>query len=216
VTPANQSLVFVGLGNPGPQYALTRHNMGYLVAQKFADDQGWHLKDDRRFNALVAKGVIGEVTVHLILPLTYMNLSGTSVRQYLDYFKLPVSSIVVVTDDIALDYGELRLRAMGSAGGHNGLKSIQSHLGTLDYVRLRMGVGHPGGQVLADYVLDPFTHDELKRLVNFIDRGVEVLQRLTRQDVAQVMNAVNTVPISLEGKEPKEITKPQNGLGEQA
>jgi peptidyl-tRNA hydrolase, PTH1 family len=206
---ASTHQVFVGLGNPGPQYALTRHNMGYLVVQKLADRWGWHLKDDKRFNALVAKGVIGETTIHLILPLTYMNLSGSSVRQYLDYFKLPVSSVVIVTDDIALDYGELRLRSMGSAGGHNGLKSIQSHLGTTEYVRLRMGVGHHGSQELAEYVLDPFTPDELKKLVNFIDRGVEVLQRLLNESVSQVMNAVNTVPTK--SKEPIDLTKPQLG-----
>lgn len=209
MTSAKQSLVFVGLGNPGPQYALTRHNMGYLVVQKLADRWGWHLKEDKRFNALVVKGIIGETTVHLILPLTYMNLSGISVRQYLDYYKLPMTSVVVVTDDIALDFGGLRLRSMGSAGGHNGLKSVQSHLGTSHYVRLRMGVGHHGEQNLADYVLDPFSADELKNLVHFLDRGVEVLQRLLNESVTQVMNAVNTV--SSKPKEPIDLTKPQLG-----
>jgi len=203
--------MFVGLGNPGPQYAMTRHNMGYLVVQALANKWGWRLKEDKRFNALVVKGMIGETSVHLLLPLTFMNLSGSSVRHYLEYFKLPISSVVIVTDDIALNFGDLRLKEMGSAGGHNGLKSIQSHLGTANYMRLRMGVGHPGGQGLADYVLDPFTNDELKNLVNFIDRGVEVLQRLLKENVAQVMNAVNTVPKPLPAKEPIDLTKPPLG-----
>jgi PTH1 family peptidyl-tRNA hydrolase len=206
-TNGTASFVFVGLGNPGPQYAMTRHNMGYLVVQALAAKWGWLLREDRRFNALVVKGIIGGVAVHLLLPLTFMTLSGSSVQRYLEYFKLPLSHLVVVTDDIALNYGDLRLKVSGSAGGHNGLKSIQSHLGTANYMRLRMGVGHPGGQGLADYVLDPFTIDELKTLQSFIDRGVEVLQRLLKESASQVMNAVNTVP----KKEPIDLTKPPLG-----
>lgn len=181
--------------------------MGFLVIQALADKWGWALRQDRRFNALAVKGTVDSRTVHLLLPLTYMNLSGTSVRLYLDYYKVPHSHVVVVTDDIALKYGELRLRVTGSAGGHNGLKSIQAHLGTSQYMRLRMGVGDPGQQELAEYVLDPFTTEEQKTLTSFIDRGVEVLQRLLTESAAQVMNAVNTVP----SKEPIDLTKPPLG-----
>lgn len=208
------SFLFVGLGNPGPQYALTRHNMGYLVVQAFAERLGWVFKEDKRFNARVAKGMSENKTVHLVLPLTYMNLSGTAVRRYVDYFKLSLDRLVVVTDDIALPFGQLRLRTLGSAGGHNGLKSVEAHLGTTHYTRLRMGIGHPGQKVLVDYVLDLFSHSEQEELPIVIDRGVEILQRLLRESASHVMNTVNTVPKQqtkgekLSGQEPTDLTKP--------
>ncbi len=187
--------------------------MGYLVIKAFALGMGWHFKEDRRFNALVAKGVIGEASIHLLLPLTYMNLSGTAVRRYLDFFKLPASCLVVVTDDIALSFGKLRLKTMGSAGGHNGLKSVETHLGSSHYVRLRMGIGHPGEKELAGYVLDSFSPEELKILATFVDRGVEVLLRLLKESVSHVMNVVNTAPskdrlVPLPKKESIDLTKP--------
>lgn len=187
--------------------------MGYLVIKAFALSMGWHFKEDKRFNALVTKGVIGETSVHLLLPLTYMNLSGTAVRRYLDFFKLPSSCLVVVTDDIALSFGKLRLKTMGSAGGHNGLKSVETHLGSSQYIRLRMGIGHPGGKELAGYVLDSFSPEELKILATFVDRGVEVLLRLLKESVSHVMNVVNTAPskdrlVPLPKKESIDLTKP--------
>lgn len=187
-----QSFLFVGLGNPGPHYHLTRHNIGYLVVQEFADCLGWTLKEDRRFNAKVAKGTIESKTVYLVLPLTYMNLSGNAVRIYADYFKIPLHCIMAVTDDIALSFGQIRLREMGSAGGHNGLKSLEACLGTTHYKRLRMGIGHPGEQMLADYVLETFSYTEQKELPSFIDRGVEILQRLLKENFSHVMTNVNT------------------------
>lgn len=187
-----QVFLFVGLGNPGSEYEMTRHNMGYLVIQAFARKMGWHLKEEKRLSAYVAKGLIEEKTVHLMLPTTYMNLSGEAVRRYLDFFKLEAPSVTVVVDDIALPFGQLRLKTMGSTGGHNGLKSIEAHLGTSHYQRLRMGIGHPGPHSLVDYVLDPFTREELEKLETFINRGVDVLQRLLRESVSHVMNTVNT------------------------
>jgi PTH1 family peptidyl-tRNA hydrolase len=214
VTQAHlQSFLFVGLGNPGPQYEMTRHNMGYLVVQAFAKHQSWSFKEDRRFNARVAKGISENKTVHLVLPLTYMNLSGITVRRYMDYFKLPLNHLVVITDDIALAFGQQRLRAMGSAGGHNGLRSLESHLGTSHFTRLRMGIGHPGQKGLADYVLDSFSPTEQQELPTFIDRGVEILQRLLKENLSHVMNAVNTVSRQIKqepfiGPESIDLTKP--------
>lgn len=195
---------------------MTRHNMGYLVVQFFAHQLGWSLKEDRRFNAKVAKGLFANHTVHLLLPMTYMNLSGNSFRRYIDYFKIPVSSTVIITDDIALPFGQLRLRSMGSAGGHNGLKSIETCLGNSLYKRLRMGIGHPGEKMLANYVLETFNRQEEQELPTFIDRGVEVLKRLLKDNFTQVMNSVNTVPRRKEsGEEPIDLTKPPvTGRGE--
>lgn len=208
-----QSFLFVGLGNPGPQYVLTRHNMGCLVVQEFAHRLGWPLKEDRRFNAKVAKGISENKTVHLVLPLTYMNLSGNAVRRYVDYFKIPLNGVVVVTDDIALTFGQLRLRMMGSAGGHNGLRSIEACLGTSHYKRLRMGIGHPGEKMLVNYVLETFSPTEQQELPTFIDRGVEVLQRLLKESFSHAMKSVNTVPRQTTLKqrsaaEPIDLTKP--------
>jgi peptidyl-tRNA hydrolase, PTH1 family len=213
VKPHSESFLFVGLGNPGRQYEATRHNIGYLVVQAFAKGLGWTFKEDKRFNARVAKGVIESKTIHLVLPLTYMNMSGVAVRRYIDYFKLSIHDLVVVADDVALAFGQLRLRLMGSSGGHNGLESIKTHLGTSHYIRLRMGIGHPGERVLTDFVLDPFSLTEQQEIPTFIDRGVEVLHRLLKEHPSHVMNVVNTVSFQikkepLSGSEPIDLTKP--------
>lgn len=214
----SQTFLFVGLGNPGPQYEMTRHNMGALVVQKFAYQLESHLKEDRRFNAKIAKGIKENITVHLVLPLTFMNLSGTAVRQYADYFKIPLDRVLIVTDDISLPFGQLRLRSMGSAGGHNGLKSIEHFLGSSQYMRLRMGIGHPGETMLSNYVLETFNQAEQKELPAFIDRGVEVLQRLLKESFERVMNSVNTVPRQVSSEpatNPSTKQKPPvAGLGE--
>lgn len=215
-----QTFLFIGLGNPGPKYEMTRHNMGYLVIETFAKRLGWILKEDRRFSACAAKGVVDNHTIHLLLPLTYMNLSGNSVRRYVDYFKIPLNHLIVITDDTALPFGQLRLRNLGSAGGHNGLKSIEACLGTSHYKRLRMGIGHPGEKILANYVLEDFSCAEQQELPAFIDRGVEVLQRMLKESFSRVMTSVNTVPRQkvpkqASGMEPIDLTKPPvTGRGE--
>lgn len=187
-------IVFVGLGNPGLRYEMTRHNMGFLVVKALARHLGWELKEEKRFNSLIVKGMCEGVTIHLILPLTFMNLSGTALRRYLDFYKLPFGSVVVVTDDIALAFGQMRLKTMGSAGGHNGLKSVEEYLGTAQYIRLRMGIGHPGVMNLAEYVLEPFSQEEIIDLPVVVDRGREVLLRIMKEDISPIMNTVNTIP----------------------
>ncbi len=184
--------IFAGLGNPGQQYEMTRHNMGYLVVKALARKMGWHFQEEDRFSAFVVKKLVNTTTVHLLLPTTYMNLSGVAIKRYLDFFKLDTKYLVIVVDDIALPFGQIRLKTKGSAGGHNGLKSIETHLGTSEYMRLRMGIGHPGEKDLVNYVLDPFSQEELKYLLTFVDRGVEALLSLLKERISQVMNAVNT------------------------
>lgn len=188
----SRQYIVVGLGNPGREYALTRHNMGYLVVQALAHQLGWNFKEDRQFLAQTAKGNISDVTVHLLLPLTYMNASGEAVKRYMDYYKLGVQSLIVVTDDADMPFGQMRVRSIGSSGGHNGLKSIQAQLHTQHYVRLRMGIGrgHPE-QPLADYVLDVFSAEEKEKLAAFIDSGITTVKRLVSEDVGDVMNNVN-------------------------
>lgn len=186
--------IFVGLGNPGPRYEMTRHNMGYLVVQAFAKQMKWQFKEEKRFNCLVAKAECQGAIVHLLLPLTFMNLSGTAVRSYLEYYKLLIDEVVIITDDFALPFGQMRLKTMGSPGGHNGLKSIEQHLGTAMYKRLRMGISHPSGRNLADYVLENFSQDEQESLMSVVDRGKDILLRLVKEPFSQVMNAVNVIP----------------------
>lgn len=187
----SEELVVVGLGNPGQAYAMTRHNMGYLVAGGLAKELGLSFKDEGRFLSLVAKGVIDKVKVHILCPTTYMNLSGQAVRSYLDYHKLTSSHVLVIVDDVALAFGEMRLLASGGTGGHNGLKSIQAHLGTAVYKRLRIGIGSHKDEPLEDYVLSPFDAGESKLLPRVIEGGVKVVQRLLKERFAEVMSSVN-------------------------
>lgn len=181
--------------------------MGVLVLQEFARQLGWSLKEDRRFNAKVAKGVSENQTVHLVFPLTYMNLSGSSAKLYADYYKISYHHMVVAADDISLPFGQMKLKGMGSAGGHKGLKSIEEMFGTTHYIRLKMGIGHPGEQMLADYVLERFNQVEQNELPQFIERGAEVLHRLLKEDLHHVMKIINTVPRQ-KGAEQIDLTKP--------
>ena len=130
-------MMIVGLGNPGKKYEMTRHNMGYLVVQVFAHKYGWMFKEEKQLNAKIAKGKVRDAVIHLVLPTTYMNESGRAVRKVMDYYKWDIDDLLVIVDDIALPFGEMRLRKMGSAGGHNGLESVQKHVGTTRYARLR-------------------------------------------------------------------------------
>ncbi len=185
-------LFVVGLGNPGPQYAMTRHNVGYLIVEAAAASLGWALKEDRRFNAKVARGTMDQVETHFELPLTYMNLSGYAVKRYQDYFKIPVESLLVVVDDIALPFGKMKLKESGRAGGHKGLENIELYLGTACYKRLRVGIGHPGEKKLSDYVLESFAKDEQQALPEIIACGVEAILSAKRESFSHVMTKVNT------------------------
>lgn len=210
-----QPFLFVGLGNPGLRYALTRHNMGYLVVEALAEKLGLQLEEDRRFDARAAKGIVEGVKIHLVLPLTYMNLSGNAVLRYASFFKISIGRLVVVTDDVALPFGQLRLRTKGSAGGHNGLKSIQNCLGSSEYKRLRLGIGHPGEKGLVNYVLERFSDDELRELPALISQGACILHRMLKESFSHVMKSVNTVPPVPKTQVNNDLTKPPaNGRGE--
>jgi peptidyl-tRNA hydrolase, PTH1 family len=190
---AAEPLTIVGLGNPGKKYARTRHNLGFLTVEELAGRMNWSFKEDKSLGCKLARGIIDGREVALMLPQTYMNDSGWAVRRYLDYYKMTAGQIIVVSDDTALVYGHLRLRSDGSSGGHNGLKSLEAHLGTSEFIRLRMGVGSkPVGQPLADYVLSDFTQEEIAALDEFVKRGASVLKSLVTEPVTQVMNRVNT------------------------
>lgn len=190
---ALQPLAIIGLGNPGRKYANTRHNLGFMVVEELAKLLNLSFKEDKHLNSYIAKGKKSEREVSLLLPQTFMNESGWAVRGYLDYYKMTAAQIIIVCDDTALEFGQLRIRSQGSSGGHNGLKSIEMHLGTYQFIRLKMGVGsNEIGQSLAEYVLSDFNREEVAVLDKFIKSGAEALKSLMTETLEQVMNKVNT------------------------
>ncbi len=153
--------IIVGLGNPGKQYENTRHNIGFDVIDALAGKAGIDVSE-KKHKALIGKGIVAGQKCILAKPQTFMNLSGESVRELMDYYKIDEKAeLIIISDDISLAVGQLRVRKKGSAGGHNGLKNIIQHLGHEQFMRVRMGVGEkPNGYDLADYVLGHFPKDE--------------------------------------------------------
>jgi PTH1 family peptidyl-tRNA hydrolase len=202
-----QEFLIIGLGNPGSAYQQTRHNAGYLIVEAFAKKQQLTFKQSSNLVGGIARGEVHGKKVTLLLPTTYMNTSGEAVRRCMDYYKVPVDQVMVVCDDVALPLGTLRMRSKGSSGGHNGLKSIEAHVHTQYYARLRVGVGAPGGQILADYVLGRFSSEESKTLLEVSQKAVEVLELWMRAGIATAMQAAN----SAKEDEKKEEEGEQNG-----
>lgn len=184
----------VGLGNPGPKYDGTRHNIGFLVLDYLAAAPGvgpWR----SRFQADVADTTEGAEAVLLVKPQTFMNLSGRAVRAALDFYKLSPADVLVVCDDIALPLGKLRARAKGSHGGQNGLRDIQEQLGTQEYPRLRVGIGSPGEHWdAADYVLSRFKPAERAVVEEAVAKAAQGVLLWVRQGIDACMNRVNGDP----------------------
>lgn len=187
----SDTLVLVGLGNPGPRFAGTRHNVGFDIVEIFAQRHGGAFSVQKGIQADVAVAHVGSCTVHIVKPRTFMNLSGDAVRAILRKTNAPRASLLVVADDLALDVGRLRLRAKGSPGGHNGLKSIEARLGSREYARLKVGVGSPslGAEQWKDYVLTKFSKNESRRLQEVMLDCMEVLDLwVSEPDINRVMN----------------------------
>ncbi len=182
--------VVVGLGNPGRKYEGTRHNVGFLVIDALAKGPGTSGFNER-FDAEIAESMeAGEKTL-LAKPQTFMNLSGRSVRQILDFYQIPVENLLVICDDVNLPLGKLRFRAKGSAGGHNGLKDIQNHLGTQDYARLRLGVDAPPEAGMVDYVLGKFKPAEKPVIEEALMQAVQGSALWLREGIGPAMNRFN-------------------------
>lgn len=184
--------IIVGLGNPEQKYAGTRHNIGFSAVTALADAYNISV-DTSKHKALIGKGVIAGQKVILAMPLTYMNLSGESVRELVDYYKVqPADELIVIYDDINLATGRLRIRAKGSAGGHNGIKNIISHLGSQEFARIRIGVGEkPAGWDLADYVLGRFPKEEEPLVREALEETVRACEVMMSQDINAAMNQFN-------------------------
>lgn len=193
------TLLLVGLGNPGPSFDGTPHNIGFHLVSSFASSaQQPKFKYMRQVEADVTTLCLHGVTVHVLKPNTFMNLSGRSVRLALNYWKLPPEALLVVTDDVALEVGRVRLRGKGSTGGHNGLKSIQAALnGSQEYARLRIGVGGPtgGAQYLKGFVLKKFNRADLRLLQDVEIDVLNLLDTWVQQpDMPKVISRLGTMP----------------------
>ncbi|HIQ92419.1 MAG TPA: aminoacyl-tRNA hydrolase [Candidatus Copromonas avistercoris] len=184
-------ILIAGLGNPGKEYENTRHNAGFLVLDTLAQKLGADLSE-RKHRALCGKAVIGGQKVILLKPQTYMNSSGESIRAAADYYKVPPEDILVVYDDISLAPGQLRIRAKGSAGGHNGIKSIIAHLGTQEFPRVKVGIGEkPPRMDLADYVLGHFSSGEKKIMEEAAKEAADAICEIVNVGIEQAMNDHN-------------------------
>lgn len=184
--------MIVGLGNPGREYENTRHNAGFMVLDALEEKLNADISE-KKHKGLCGKAVIGGQKVILLKPQTYMNSSGESVRAAADYYKIDPADILVVYDDISLAPGQLRIRAKGSAGGHNGIKSIIAHLGTQEFPRVRVGVGEkPPRMDLADYVLGHFSSEEKKLMTDAVKEAADAACEVISDGIDHAMNKHNS------------------------
>nr|WP_295678122.1 aminoacyl-tRNA hydrolase [uncultured Lachnoclostridium sp.] len=183
--------IIIGLGNPTREYEATRHNIGFDAITRLADDYYISL-DTKKHKAICGKGMIGGEKVILAKPQTFMNLSGESVRELIDFYKVTKEEIIVIYDDISLDVGQLRIRTKGSAGGHNGIKNIIAHLGSDEFCRIKIGVGDkPRNWDLADYVLARFPKEEEPVVRDALAKASKACETIITEGTQVAMNFYN-------------------------
>ena len=182
--------LIVGLGNPGDEYSETRHNLGFKVTGELARRFGVTFRNHTKWKARSAKARVGDDALLLAQPTTFMNLSGWSVRELMSFHKVVPSEILIVVDDADLPLGRLRLRARGSAGGHNGLKSVIQELGTDQFPRLRIGVGRQAGE-LKNHVLGRFDADERPQIEAAVNRAADAAEVFAKESILAAMNRFN-------------------------
>ena len=185
--------LIVGLGNPGREYAQTRHNAGFMVVQSVLDQSGESWRREDRFEAQLARTSIAGRSSLLCEPQTFMNASGQSVGRVCQYFRIPIDKVLIVVDDADLPIGQIRLRPGGSSGGHHGLDSVESHLGTRDYARQRVGIGRQSQTVreITGHVLGRFTNDEQAIFAKVLDRCRQQIESWIRDGIGKAMSQYN-------------------------
>ena len=187
--------LIVGLGNPGAEYARTRHNAGFLVVEELArrGSADWNL--EKRFNARLAKRELAGRKVLLAEPQTFMNASGEAVGALLNFYRVPTSHLLVIVDDADLPFGEIRLRPKGSSGGHHGLESIEQHIGSPNYARLKIGIGRTADarREIANYVLGKFSAEERKLLEKIVERAADQAECWVGDGIEKAMTRFNGV-----------------------
>ena len=185
----------IGLGNPGSKYAMNRHNVGFMAVDRFADRHAISISHNK-FKSSYGEGFINGTKVALLKPVTYMNLSGEALRAFLDFTKSTLEDGIIVYDDLDTAFGHIRLRYQGSAGGHNGIKSIVAHTGTQIFNRIRIGISRPApGLIISDYVLSDFSKQERETLPSVLDKTVDALTAALTEPFDNVMakfNAINS------------------------
>jgi PTH1 family peptidyl-tRNA hydrolase len=182
---------FVGLGNPGKQYEMNRHNVGFMALDRFAAK--WGLSSyQNKGKALLAEGNVNGTKVYILKPMTYMNLSGEALRVFMDFYKVDLSDITIVYDDMDTPFGQIRLRYQGSAGGHNGIRSIIQHTGTQSFNRIRIGVSRPApGYNIADYVLSNFSKNETSELSDVLELTCDAMAFSLKESFEKTMAKFN-------------------------
>ena len=191
MTPETPIYLIVGLGNPGREYAKTRHNAGFMLVSRLAERLGTAFRR-MQFKALTAEARLGGARLILAKPQTFMNLSGKAVAPLARFYKIPPERLMVIYDDVDLPLGKLRMRPKGGHGGHKGMRSIIAELGTQEFPRLRVGIDRPPGRMdTADYVLQPFTKAEMEALAPALERGTEGILRWVENGINDAMNFVN-------------------------
>lgn len=189
---AKPEYIIVGLGNPGIQYEETRHNAGFMAVEALERKYDFRA-DKRKFKAKTAVAAIGGKNCLVMKPETYMNLSGDAVEEAMSFYKIPVENIIVLFDDISLEPGQMRIRRKGSAGGHNGIKSIIAQCDSEDFPRVKIGVGkkpHPDHD-LADWVLSKFTDDDKKKLSGVFENACAAIELMVQGKINEAMNKFN-------------------------
>lgn len=182
--------LIVGLGNPGKEYDKTRHNIGYMVIDSFAKKHNVTF-DKEKFNGLWTKVNIEGEEVILLKPLSYMNLSGEVVSKFVNYFKISIDDILIISDDLDMDFLKIKLKYKGSCGGHNGLRNIESHIGTQEYKRLKIGISNDKNVNTKDYVLSKFSEEDMKNIDLSLEKTNNILTDYLKLDFNVLMSRYN-------------------------
>ena len=187
--------LIVGLGNPGSDYAETRHNAGFWFCERLAHELGASFARESRYHGHVARARVGGQDIWLLMPQTFMNRSGQAVQALSHFYRIEPAAMLVVHDELDIPPGQMRLKFGGGLGGHNGLKDITAHLGTQDYWRLRVGIGHPGDRnEVVNYVLKPPRKEEGEAIDAMLDRALLTWPQLVRSDFNAAMQKINAKP----------------------
>lgn len=182
--------LIVGLGNPGKEYENTRHNVGFMALDNYVKLKNIKF-DKQKFNGIYAEELVSGDKIIYLKPQKYMNLSGEVVRDFVNFFKIDVNDILIISDDISLPVGKIRLRPKGSSGGHNGLKNIENHLNTSEYKRIKIGIGSNNNYDMKDYVLGKFSKDDVNILNNTFDKINEILSTVFIEEFDSLMCKYN-------------------------
>ena len=183
----------VGLGNPGNEYSKTRHNIGFQLLEYIACKNGLEFKNDKKFNADCATYMVGGEKIHLIKPLSYMNLSGTVVSRYANFYNIEASDILVIQDDLDMDFGKVRILYDSTSGGHNGIKNIIECLGTKEFTRLKIGISNNKDYDTKDYVLGKFSKEENEILMNIYSKLENIIDDFISLDTENLKHKYNSM-----------------------